>query len=69
MNDNIDVSDILEIETPFETRGSFHYNSNYYDFSISLYFSKSGLNKYIKDNKIVPEIKEKIEKSTCTCVL
>lgn len=69
-NHLLDVVDpIVRIQTPFESRGSFCYNSTYYDFSISLYFSKSGLNKYIKDNKIVPEIKEKTEKNTYTCVL
>jgi len=69
-NPLLDVVDpVVRIQTPFESRGSFCYNSNYYDFSISLYFSKSGLNKYIKDNKIVPEIKEKTEKNTYTCVL
>lgn len=69
-NELLDVVDpIVRIKTPFESRGSFSYNSNYYDFSISLYFSKSGLNKYIKDNKIVPEVKEKNEKNTYICVL
>lgn len=66
-NPLLDVVDpIVCIQTPFESRGSFSFNSNYYEFSISLYFSKSGLNKYIKDNKIVPVKKEKIEKTKNT---
>ena len=54
----LDVVDpVLRIRTPFESRGSFSYNSDRYEFPIRMYFSKSGLKKYIKDKGFVPKIK------------
>ena len=58
----LDVVDpVLRIGTPFETRGSFSFSYDSYSFPIYLYFSKSGLKKYIKDKGIVPEIKGGVE--------
>lgn len=55
-NSNLDVVDpVLKIQTPFEAYGSFCYNADRFTFPIRLYFSKSGLKKYIKDNNITPE--------------
>lgn len=50
-NANLDVIDpVLRIQTPFESTGSFSMNFSRFTFPIHLYFSKSGLKKYIKDN-------------------
>lgn len=66
-NSLLDVVDpILELQTPFEMRGSFSYNADRYEFPIRMYFSRSGLRKYIKDKRIVPRLTkdEKIDKDT-----
>lgn len=61
-NPNLDVVDpCMMIYTPFESRSSFSFNFDYCDFSFRLYFSKSGLKKYIKDNNIVPTVEEEDE--------
>ncbi len=60
------VDPVLELKTPFEMRGSFSYNFDRYEFPIRMYFSKSGLRKYIKDKGIVPRLTKdgEIDKDT-----
>jgi len=52
------VDPVAKIHTPFETTGSFSFNADSYDFKINMFFSKSGLKKYIKDKNIVPKLQE-----------
>lgn len=55
------VDPVLELKTPFEMRGSFSYNADRYEFPIRMYFSRSGLRKYIKDKGIVPNVDKSTE--------